>query len=216
MSASKSAKAQRKPIDSTSARATARPLGPWAALAFLAFSLLGLVSSALLLDSELTVLRTPGAELDCDVNPLIGCSSSLLSPQAHLLGLPNSAIGLAAFGALIALAFVIALGGALPRLIWGGLAAGALLGLVFVSYFVFQSVVEFRTLCPYCMLTWVAALGILPLALGGAAASGAFGEGLRSLGRSTVRYSWAVALLLYLLIVLVIVVALPDKIGFLF
>lgn len=197
-------------------RATTKSLNPAAGIAVMVFSLLGLLSSVMLLQSELDVLADPEANLICDVNPMIGCSSSLLSPQAHLLGLPNSALGLAAFSALLALGAVITFRGTLPRIVWWGLSVGVLGGLVFVAYFLFQSVTVFRTLCPYCMLTWVATLGVLPVVLGAAAATGALGTRLISAGRSTLRYSWAIALALYLLVILVIVVTLSDKIGYLF
>lgn len=197
-------------------RATTKSLNPAVGIAIMVFSLLGLFSSVMLLQSELEVLADPAANLICDVNPLIGCSSSLLSPQAHLLGLPNSALGLAAFGALLALGAVIAFRGTLPNIVWWGLSIGVLGGLVFVTYFLFQSVTVFRTLCPYCMLTWVATLGVLPVVLGAAGSAGALGTRLTSAGRSTLRYSWAIALALYLLVILVIVVTLSDKIGYLF
>lgn len=193
-----------------------KSLNPAVGIAVMMFSLLGLVSSVMLLQSELDVLADPEANLICDVNPLIGCSSSLLSPQAHLLGIPNSALGLAAFSALLALGAVITFRGSLPKIVWWGLSAGVLGGLVFVAYFLFQSVAAFRTLCPYCMLTWVATLGALPVVLGAAGATGALGTRLISAGRSTLRYSWAIALALYLLVILVVVVTLPDKIGYLF
>lgn len=198
-----------------SATAT-KSLNPAAGIAIMVFALLGLFSSVMLLQSELDILEDPAANLICDVNPLIGCSSSLLSAQAHLLGLPNSAVGLAAFGALLALGAVISFRGTLPKIVWWGLTLGVLGGLVFVAYFLFQSVTVFRTLCPYCMLTWVAVLGAVPVVLGGAGTSGALGTRLSSVGRSTLRYSWAIALALYLLVVLVIVVTLSDKIGYLF
>ena len=197
-------------------RATTKSLNPAVGVAIMVFSLLGLFSSVMLLQSELDVLADPAANLICDVNPLIGCSSSLLSPQAHLLGLPNSALGLAAFGALLALGAVITFRGTLPNIIWWGLSVGVIGGLIFVAYFLFQSVTVFRTLCPYCMLTWVATLGALPLVLGAAGTTGALGTGLTSAGRSTLRYSWAITLVLYLLVILVIVVTLSDKIGYLF
>ncbi len=190
-----------------------RTFGPWPGAAVFLFSLLGILASVMLLQSELDLLRNPDADLLCDVNPLVGCSSSLLTPQAHLLGIPNSAVGLLAFGALAALGVVLALDGRLPKLVWWGLVAGALGALAFVVYFVFESVTTFKALCPYCMLTWVAALAVIPLLLGGAATSGALGEPAKPVGRSIVRYSWAITLVSYLLIVLVVVLTMSDKLA---
>lgn len=191
--------------------------GPWASGFLVVFALIGLYCSAQLLLSELKLLGDPAAELACDINPLIGCSTSLLSPQAHLVyALPNAAIGLFLFGMLLALAAVLAAGGTLPRLVWIGMVIGLALGTVYVIFFLVESVTVFRALCPYCMGVWAAILGALPLVVGSAARSGAFGNGAKSWGRTVTRYSWAIVLVLYLLVVLTIVITLSDKVGMLF
>lgn len=189
---------------------------PWLGLAVTVFAVLGVISSIALLQSELKLLRDPDAALVCDVNPLIGCSKSLLAPQAHLLVIPNSAVGLILFGALAAFGLVLMFRAGLPRLIWWGVAAGAVGGLLFVSYFLYESIAVFRTLCPYCMLTWAATLAIVPLAIGGAASSGALGRGAQGFGRTTLKFWWAITLIFYLVVVLIVVIALSDKIGYLF
>ena len=194
----------------------ARWTSPATGMAVLFFAIVGLISSIALIHSELEVLQDPEANLLCDVNPLIGCSSSLLSPQAHLLVIPNAAVGLMAFGALAALGTVLTFKGSLPRLVWWGMSAGVLAGVGFVAFFLHASVAVFRALCPYCMLTWVAVLALVPTILGGALASGSFGDGPISSGKTTLKYSWAIALVLYLIVVLVIVVTMSDKIGYLF
>lgn len=193
---------------------------PWNARivgVFLAvFALVGLFCSAMLLASELAILNDPNVALSCDINPLIGCSSSLTSPQAHLLGLPNSSIGMLLFGMLLGLAAVLVLGGTLPRLVWWGMLIGATAGLGYVIYFLIQSVTVFGALCPYCMGVWAAILGFLPLAWGGAGASGALGDSGRAAGHALLKYWWALVLALYLLVVLVIVVTMSDKVALLF
>ncbi len=194
----------------------ARWTSPGTGLAIVLFSVLGIISSIALIRSELDLLGNPDADLLCDVNPLIGCSSSLLSPQAHLLGVSNSVVGLAAFSALFALGFVLLLKGSLPRIIWWGMTAGAFAGLLFVVYFLHASVSVFQALCPYCMVTWVATLGALPVIVGAAGAAGAFGEGAVARGRTTLRYSWALVLILYLIVILVIVITMSDKLAYLF
>lgn len=185
--------------------------------AFVVFlSALGLLASVSLLQAELERLRDPDALLACDMNPLIGCSDSLLSPQAHLMVLPNSAVGMAAFGALLALGAVLLFKGSLPKVVWWGASAGMVVGLGFVSYFLYQSITAFRSLCPYCVLTWVAILGLLPLFLGATAASGALGGRARSGGETLLRYWWVVWILELLVVVLIVIVGLGSKISLLF
>lgn len=195
----------------------ARQAGPWTSGFLVAFALIGLYCSAQLLLSELKLLTDPAAELACDINPLIGCSTSLLSPQAHLIyELPNAAVGLFLFGMLLALAAVLAAGGSLPRLVWIGMVIGLVLGAAYVVFFLVESVTVFRALCPYCMGVWAAILGALPTVVGSAARVGALGNGAKRWGRAVTQYSWAVVLVLYLLVVLTIVITLSDKVGMLF
>lgn len=120
--------------------------------------LIGFASLQLAL-AELQFYRDPAGHLSCDVNPLIGCSTSLTTPQAHLFfGIPNSLLGLAFGGGLLALALVLVAGGRLPRLLWWGLSlAGAVL-LAYIAYFAHQSVTVFGALCPWCMVIWFASI----------------------------------------------------------
>lgn len=190
---------------------------PWVGVALVIFSLAALYSAFGLLASELQVLRDPDSALGCDINPLVGCSDSILSPSAHLFfGLPNSAIGLFAFGALLGISAVLLFGGSLPRFLWWVMAAGMTLGMVYVAYFLYLSVAVFDSLCPYCMGIWFAVLSASPLVWFSALASGAFGDSARRGGKSLLRYWWAVAIGLYLIVILVIVLAMPDKIAMLF
>ncbi len=188
---------------------------PLRSVSLVLFSALGLFASFMLVEAELELLRDPGANLGCDINPLLACSDSLLTPQAHLLGVSNSLIGTVAFAALTALAVVLAAGAALPRLLWWGLGAGTFVGFVYVLYFLFLSVSVFRALCPYCMLTWVATTGALVIVWSTMMAAGMLGKRAVRTGRSVGRY-WALSVLgTLLLFLLVIVVTLKDQIGML-
>ena len=170
----------------------------------------------MLIISELNVLSDPAAALACDINPLVACSDSLLSPQAHLFGVSNSVIGLAAFVALAAFSVVLASGARLAKWIWWGLAAGVTVGFVYVLYFLFLSLTVFSALCPYCMLTWVATIGAFVIVWSNLLAEGLAGQGLVPAGKSIGRY-WALFVLVVLLIfVLVITIVLRQHIGAMF
>jgi hypothetical protein len=43
----------------------------------------------------------------------------------------------------------------LPRWVWLSLQAGAVFGLLFGHWLIFQSLYEIGALCPYCMVVWV-------------------------------------------------------------
>lgn len=49
----------------------------------------------------------------------------------------------------------------LPRWYWAGLAAGTLLGAVFVQRLIFQSLYRIGALCPYCMVVWAVTIPLL-------------------------------------------------------
>ncbi len=187
-------------------------LGPVAAWCMLLFSILGAVASAELLWSEIELVGDPEATLVCDVNLLIGCSDSLLSWQAHLLTLPNSLFGLVAFSALATLAVLQVSKIALPKWIWAALMAGALAGLGLVVFFLVQALTNFRTVCPFCALVWAATLALFWLIwLGGLQHSRK--PVLAEIGQSLLKFSWALILSSYLLVILMVALALPTELA---
>jgi hypothetical protein len=50
---------------------------------------------------------------------------------------------------------------ALPRWYWAGLAAGTLLGVVFIHWLIVQSLYRIGALCPYCMVVWTVSIPLL-------------------------------------------------------
>jgi len=108
---------------------------------------------------EIHHLKHPVQKLGCDLNPIIGCGSILDTWQGHaILGIPNQFWGVAVFSVVITIGFTILAGARLKRWFWIGLQMGMLMGLLFVLWFMGQSIFVLRHLCPYCMLTWVAML----------------------------------------------------------
>ncbi len=66
---------------------------PFALLHIISGSL-GLVASLALLLETLALAADPAATAWCDVNPFIGCSTSISSVQGSLLGVPNPVLGI--------------------------------------------------------------------------------------------------------------------------
>jgi uncharacterized membrane protein len=111
---------------------------------------------------EIHHLKHPAQALACDINPLIGCGNILDTWQGHVLfGIPNQFFGIAACAVLITLGVLLFAGVKFPRWIWQGLQLGMVGGVLFVGWFMYQSLFVLNHLCPYCMVTWAA---ILPVA----------------------------------------------------
>lgn len=186
-----------------------------AALVFFAFA--ALAASFQLLRAEMEILSDPKANLACDLNPVIACSTSLLSPQAHLLfGVSNSIVGIVAFSALLTLAVLAFSGVRLPAWIWWGMGLGTIVGLCYVAFFLWKSLTFFMTLCPYCMVIWAATIGASIIVWAVLLSQGRSGGRAQRVGRTLGKY-WALfALLAYLIIVLLIVVVLRQQVAALF
>ncbi|WP_313896119.1 vitamin K epoxide reductase family protein [Streptomyces sp. YIM 98790] len=96
----------------------------------------------------------------CAVNAVITCGGALSSWQGEVFGFPNMLLGLGAFAAAAALGAAVLGGARLHPVLWYGLAAGSLAGVVFVHWFVYQSLAGLGTLCPYCMVVWTVTIAL--------------------------------------------------------
>ena len=97
-------------------------------------SLVALAVSWELIAAEMAQLKNPLTQLSCDINPLVSCGASLTIWQGNLLGVPNAFVGAMAYSAFVVLAALIGAQVKLPRWLWQGLAAGAVVNLGFVLW----------------------------------------------------------------------------------
>lgn len=117
---------------------------------------IGAFSSLMLSIEEFHHIKHPGAQLACDINPIIGCGSAMDTWQGHVLfGVPNQFWGLAMFSAVLTVGIALLAGAKFKRWFWLGLQGGLLAGLLFAHWFIYESVFVLKHLCPYCMITWV-------------------------------------------------------------
>lgn len=116
--------------------------------------ILGLVAAFELTVEKVRVLADPTYIPACDLNPVLSCGSVIVTPQAEVFGFPNPVLGLTGFAVVITLGVLMAGRVAMPRWVWLGLNAGALLGFAFVQWLVWQSLYSIGSLCPWCMVVW--------------------------------------------------------------
>ena len=90
--------------------------------------------------------------------------------------------------------------------------AGALAGFGLVVFFLVQALTNFRAICPFCALVWAGTLALLWLIwLSGLQHSRK--PILAEVGQNLLKFSWALILSSYLLIVLMIALALPTELA---
>lgn len=115
---------------------------------------LGLFSAFQLSLEKLETIKDADYTPACDINPILSCGAVMNTPQGEAFGFANPFIGLMAFPIVIAVGLAVLSRVKLPRWWWVGMEAGALFGVVFVHWLIFQSVYRIGALCPYCMLVW--------------------------------------------------------------
>ncbi|ODA71594.1 vitamin K epoxide reductase family protein [Streptomyces sp. AVP053U2] len=115
---------------------------------------IGFLAAFTLTVEKIALLKDPSYSPSCSINPILSCGSVMTTPQAEVFGFPNPLLGIAGFAGVTALGVVLLTGAVLPRWMWWGLQAGALFGVVFVHWLIFQSLYRIGALCPYCMVVW--------------------------------------------------------------
>ncbi|GAA2236198.1 MULTISPECIES: vitamin K epoxide reductase family protein [Kitasatospora] len=182
------------------------PAGRRLAWLLVVTGVVGLAASVELTLDKIRIFQNPSYVPSCNINPIISCGSVMRSAQAAVFGFPNSLIGLVAFGVVITIGAGMLAGAAYRRWFWLGLQAGVIFGVGFVTWLMTQTLYSIGALCPYCIVVWTAMIplfwyttlhnlrsGVIPVP-----------SGLRPVVREADRYHWAVPVLWYAVIALLI------------
>lgn len=116
---------------------------------------IGFLASADLSIEKIQLLKDPSYQPTCNISPILSCGSVMETDQAAAFGFPNMFIGLAGFAAVLTVGMALLAGAKFKRWFWLGLQAGALFGVIFVTWLQYQSIYTVGVLCPYCMVVWV-------------------------------------------------------------
>ncbi|MEV0170561.1 vitamin K epoxide reductase family protein [Streptomyces sp. NPDC050803] len=122
--------------------------------------IIGWLASFRLTVDDWRLLKDPAYQPSCDISPVVGCGSAMASWQGNLFGFPNMLLGLAAFAAVTALGVAVLTGARLHRALWLALNAGALVGVGFAHWLIWQSLYELNRLCPYCAVVWTVTIAL--------------------------------------------------------
>jgi uncharacterized membrane protein len=121
----------------------------------------GLTAAITLTIEKVKLLENPAYVPSCSINPVLSCGSVMVTPQAAAFGFPNPLIGIVAFTVVVVTGVLSLAKVSLPQWFWAGLAAGTLLGVVFIHWLIYQSLYVIGALCPYCMVVWVVTIPLL-------------------------------------------------------
>jgi uncharacterized membrane protein len=190
---------------SVPAPSVALPSAWWVLIA----GLVGLAASAALTVEKIAILRNPSYVPSCNFNPIVSCGSVMTTPQASVLGFPNSLIGIAAFSVVVVTGVLAVANVPLPQWYWIGLTAATLAGAAFVHWLIFQSLYRIGALCPYCMAVWVVTITLL-VVVASIAFRPAGDSGAGAVGRELYRWRWSIATLWFTAVFLLILARFWD------
>ena len=117
-------------------------------------SIIGLLASFVLTVDTIELIGNPQADLPCNINPFVSCTSVANTWQSKVFGFPNSLLGITSYAMLFAVGVMLFSGGRSKKPLWLLVNLGTLAAMVFVMWFFFESVYRIGSLCIYCMITW--------------------------------------------------------------
>lgn len=125
-----------------------------------AFALLGLVASGAATYVHYNLVKNPDYSSFCDINTTVSCKAAYLSRYGSVAGVPVAVGGLLFFGWVLIM-------------MWGSrgksriqdsaptyIFAGSTLALAIVLYLAYASFVILKEVCPLCVATYVAVIGV--------------------------------------------------------
>ncbi|HEY9374283.1 vitamin K epoxide reductase family protein [Streptomyces sp.] len=118
----------------------------------------GLLAAWVITIDKFKLLEDPNFTPGCSLNPVVSCGNIMKSDQAAVFGFPNPMLGLVTYAMVIAIGLALLAGARYRRWYWLGLNAGALFGVGFCTWLMYQSLYEINALCLWCCLAWLATI----------------------------------------------------------
>lgn len=122
----------------------------------IAMGAIGVYASFQLLTEYVKTLASPEYVPNCAISILVTCGPNMDSWQGSLFGFSNTIVGVGAFVAPIAVGVALLAGARFDAWMWWIYLTGLLGGFVFICWLAYQSIFVLGTLCPWCMVVWVA------------------------------------------------------------
>lgn len=125
------------------------------------FALAGLIDSTLIHLKEIASLSDSKAFSSCSISGFINCETVAKSPYSHLFGLPVSLLGIFFYVAILTACVAFFTGWRPPRLIYWGMTLLIMASFFFSLYLFIMSYFQVHALCPYCLVSDAATVGVL-------------------------------------------------------
>jgi uncharacterized membrane protein len=123
-------------------------------------SAIGLLAAFELTYEKIQVLIDPEHSVSCDFTLLVQCGANMNSPQGSIFGFPNSLLGLIGWPVVMATGVGSLAGARFARWWWIAFNVAAAGALGFAIWLISISVFTLGTLCPWCMVTWIAVIPV--------------------------------------------------------
>lgn len=117
------------------------------------FSFFALLAAFWLSVDKVHLLENPNAARPCSINVVLNCASVMKTPQASLLGFPNSFLGIIGFSIFLFFSVTSLMGAKYTKIILRFLLAGIFAAWIFALWLFFDSLYVIGILCPWCLLT---------------------------------------------------------------
>jgi uncharacterized membrane protein len=124
-------------------------------ITIIVFASLSLLAAFVLSIEEIILLKDPNAQLSCNINAVLNCSSVMKTKEAAVFGFPNSFLGLMTEPVLITMAVGYLSGARYKRWFYVAVNIGSALGSLFAYWLFFQSLYNIQILCPWCLLVTI-------------------------------------------------------------
>lgn len=115
------------------------------------FATIGLLCSLILSIDKLQLAEHPSQQLPCSLNAFLNCATVMNTPEASLLGFPNSFIGMMAYSVLLTVAVASLFRARFPKSFMALLQLGVTVEIMFAYWLFFDSVFTIQVLCPFCL-----------------------------------------------------------------
>lgn len=135
-------------------------LDKWYARLLTSGSLIGLVASLWQAAERVHMLKNPDAVLNCNINPVVDCSSVLNDKLSALFGFPNAFLGMVMFTILFVSGLLLLAGGKFNGWYRHLVAAVSFILLCFSAWFFGVSLYIIGKVCIFCLFIWAMAVPI--------------------------------------------------------